>query len=102
MGPGREAQLGAGKGGEFAPGDRGRGDGDDVEGGPEALGEEDDGAGVFFVVVAVVVDVFVRFGGGGEDDQREHQGGGTGREEAAEGVGEWCDGDHEAVARARL
>jgi hypothetical protein len=89
VGRGCEAQLGAGKGDELRPGDFGRGGGDDVEGGPEALGKEDDGAGVIFVVVAVVVDVFVRFWGRGEDDQRDHQGGGTGREEAAEGGGEW-------------
>lgn len=98
---GHEAQLGAGKRGELAPRELGRGDGDDVEGRPDALGEEDDGAAMLFVVVAVVVDVFVRLRGGGENGQREHQCRSSGREEAAKGVDERCVGEHAGVVTVK-
>ncbi len=89
-----EPQLGTNMRDEFNPGVSGRGDEGKSEGGPDALSEEDDGAGMRLVVVAAVVNVFVRLRRRDEHRECEHQGGGQRRDEAAAGSGKGGVGKH--------
>ena len=97
----REAQLGTESGNEFVPAEVGRGRGEDLERSPQTLRKEYYGAGVILVVVAVVMDVFVRLRRSGEHRQKQDQRRRSRRSDAVEiSSGVECDRHDGARVRA--
>jgi hypothetical protein len=89
-----EAQLGTGNGRELAPDNSGFRRGKRLQRSPEAVREQDDRAGVFFVVMTIVVNLFVRLRRSCEHRQKHHQHGRARRGDAAEVFGERGEGEH--------
>ena len=98
-----EAQLGTGNRNELAPSRVGFRSGEDIERSPQALREEDDGARVILIMMAVVVDFFVRLRRSCQNREEQYERRCSGRGDAAEIFGETERGGlHSGVQRARI